>query len=104
MLIRAISGGTLLKTLPTSLPILTCLCLEGDPHPPALVYAKMSKSRTFVEKDTSDYQIYSVVTNRRMTEIETKTFLDVFAGVALECAYRAIRSQILELFTKVSRF
>lgn len=50
------------------------LNLEEDPKKPSLVYAKIRKPSKFTEKDLSDYQLHSVIVNRRIIEIHDKDF------------------------------
>ena len=48
------------------------LTLEEDNKKPSLVYAKIRKPDGFVEKDLSDYKLYSVIVNKRINEIQNK--------------------------------
>jgi len=48
------------------------LAIEEDSHLPSLVYVKIKKPEKFTEKDLSDYKLYSVVCNKRKSEINDK--------------------------------
>lgn len=48
------------------------LVLGEDPQTPSLVYVKMRKPNEFNEKDLSDYQLYSVIVDKKITEIHEK--------------------------------
>lgn len=50
------------------------LALEEDPQKPSLVYAKIRKPNKFTEKNLSQYQLYSVITDKRTNEIRNKDF------------------------------
>jgi SAM-dependent methyltransferase len=54
------------------------LVLDEDPQGPSLVYVKMRKPDEFTEKDLSDYQLYSVILNRRIGEIREKNLRDFY--------------------------
>jgi SAM-dependent methyltransferase len=47
---------------------------EEDNKPSAYTYAKIKKPAAFVEKDLSDYQLYSIVLNKRVKELRDKDF------------------------------
>lgn len=44
----------------------------------SLVYVKVRKPDEFIEKDLSHYQLYSVVTNKRISEIHDKDFQNFY--------------------------
>ncbi len=48
------------------------LTLEEDHHKPSLVYAKIKKPSEFTENDLTDYQLHSVVTNKKTNEIQDR--------------------------------
>lgn len=58
------------------------LLMEEDPRPlnifskitPALVYAKMRKPESFFENNLSDYQLYSVISNKKASQISDEDF------------------------------
>jgi hypothetical protein len=49
------------------------LSLEKDSKEPG-VFVKVKKPEIFVEKDLSDYELYSIVVNKRVKEIKNKDF------------------------------
>ncbi len=58
------------------------LLMEEDRRPlnifskitPALVYAKFRKPESFFENDLSDYRLYSVITNNKVSQISEGDF------------------------------
>lgn len=48
--------------------------LSEDKDKPSLVYVKIKKPNDFVEKNLSEYKLYSVITNKRTKEIQDKDF------------------------------
>jgi len=49
------------------------LSLEKDKQEPG-VFIKVKKPKKFIEKDLSGYKLYSIVANKRVTELEEKHF------------------------------
>ena len=47
------------------------LALEEDAQRPSLIYAKIRKPNRFVEKDLTQYQLYSIITNKRVNDIRS---------------------------------
>ena len=45
------------------------LALEEDAQKPSLIYAKIRKPNEFIEKDLTQYQLYSIITNKRVNDI-----------------------------------
>jgi SAM-dependent methyltransferase len=50
------------------------LILQEDPQPPSLVYVKIRKTHKFKEKDLKDYKLYSIIVNKRVSEIHDEDF------------------------------
>lgn len=50
------------------------LLLEEDPQIPSLVYVKIIKPDEFIEKELLNYQLYSVIVNKRIRKIQNKDF------------------------------
>ena len=73
------------------------LILDEDPMPPSLVYAKIKKPEKFTEKNLSDYQLYSVICNKKKSEIEDKNFKSFYFR------YLFIKSKIKNFLIKVGR-
>jgi len=63
------------------------LQMAQDAAAPSLAYAKLRKPALFTEVDLAAYPLYSIITNRRTTQIRPADFLSLrFAGLALQCA------------------
>lgn len=60
------------------------LQIDEDATAPSLVYAKLRKPVLFTEVDLANYPLYSIITNRRTTQIRRADFLSLrFAGLAI---------------------
>lgn len=50
------------------------IVLKEDDSPPSLVYAKIIKSVNFVENDLTQYQLYSIIVNKRISQINDNDY------------------------------
>lgn len=73
------------------------LTLDEDATPPSLVYAKIRKPEKFSEIDMSNYQLYSIVRNRRITEVDDKDLNSFYFRQFL------LRRKIKDLIIKIGR-
>jgi predicted SAM-dependent methyltransferase len=81
------------------------LTLESDYQVPG-VFMKVRKPDNFIENDLSNYQIYSIVVNKRITEITQKDFETAyFCRLAIKEKFKSLKSTILlvssQLISKV---
>jgi len=71
------------------------LVLEEDSQRPSLVYSKIRKPKEFIEKDLSQYQLHSVIVNKRINEIQDKDFRSLYFRLLVFKA--KIRSALLKI-------
>jgi len=71
------------------------LALEKDPQEPG-VFIKVRKPNKFIEKDLSDYELYSIISNKRVKEITDEDFRSLhFIQLTLKEKLKQIGKYIL---------
>lgn len=70
------------------------LKLEEDPQKPSLVYAKIRKPSGFVEKDLSDFKLYSIITNKRIKELDQKDLRNFLRRLTLKDKIKGLRNKV----------
>ncbi len=73
------------------------LVMEEDPQPPSMIYAKIAKPQEFTEKDLSDYELHSVIVNKRTREIHDRDLRSAYFR------YLVFRSKIRDTIVKVGK-
>ena len=76
-----------------------CLLEKLEKHPAKGVFIKMKKAHNFVEKDLSDYKLYSILLNKRVKEIAEKDIKKYSRLLDLWQKTRNIISNIKKLFS-----
>lgn len=71
------------------------ITVEEDPQKPSLVYAKIRKPNGFIEKNLTQYQLYSMITGKKIKEVQNKDFK------SFHFRYVAFKSRVKNVLIKL---
>lgn len=74
------------------------LILREDQEKPSLVYAKIRKPEEFKERDLSEYELYSVIVNKRIKDINNYNYNSIIKKMMIRDKIKTITLKLCSKF------